>query len=161
VHTDGSIWFTDPDWLFEKRPDDMKELSGQFVFRFDIKKKTLTKVAEGFDKPNGIAFSPDEKHLFLADTGTPNLYRFPVRSDGSLGNREIIATFNERGLDGLAIDAAGQLWCSTKNGIRILSRDGKLIGLVQTPGKPTSIAFGNEGRICVTTRDACYVAQLQ
>ena len=84
VKSDGTLWFTDPDWLFSKRPNDKKELPGQFVFRFDPKTKTLTKAAEGFDKPNGIAFSPDEKHLFISDSGTPNVFRFPVNADGTL-----------------------------------------------------------------------------
>lgn len=161
LKSDGTLWITDPDWLFSKRPHDKKELPGQFVFRFDPKTKTLTKAAEGFDKPNGIAFSPDEKHLFISDSGTPNVFRFPVNADGTLGPREVFATFTEKGLDGLALSPQGQLWVCTKDGIRITALDGKALGLLKTPGKPTSIAFGPEGRLAVTTRDACYVTQLQ
>ena len=161
LKSDGTLWFTDPDWLFSKRPNDKKELPGQFVFRFDPKTKTLTKAAEGFDKPNGIAFSPDEKHLFISDSGTPNVFRFPVNADGTLGPREIFTTFTEKGLDGLALSPQGQLWVCTKDGIRITALDGKALGLLKTPGKPTSIAFGSEGRLAVTTRDACYVTKLQ
>jgi gluconolactonase len=161
VKSDGTLWFTDPDWLFQKRPEDKKELSGQFVFRFDPKTKTLTKVAEGFDKPNGIVFSPDEKHLFISDSGTPNVFRFPVNEDGTLAPREVFAPFTEKGLDGLAFDPAGRLWVCTKDGIRITALDGKALGLLKTLGKPTSIAFSPEGRLAVTTRDACYVTKLQ
>ena len=161
VKSDGTLWFTDPDWLFSKRPSDKKELTGQFVFRFDPKTKTLTKAAEGFDKPNGIAFSPDEKHLFISDSGTPSVFRFPFNTDGTLGPREVFATFTEKGLDGLALSPQGQLWVCTKDGIRITDMDGKALGLLKTLGKPTSIAFGPEGRLAVTTRDACYVTQLQ
>jgi acetyl esterase/lipase len=161
VKSDGTLWITDPDWLFDKRFLDKKELPGQFVFRFDPKTKTLTKAAEGFDKPNGIAFSPDEKHLFISDSGTPNVFRFPVNADGTLGPREVFATFTEKGLDGLALSPQGQLWVCTKDGIRITALDGKALGLLKTPGKPTSIAFGPEGRLAVTTREACYVTKLQ
>jgi gluconolactonase len=161
VRSDGTLWFTDPDWLFSKRPNDKKELPGQFVFRFDPKTKTLTKVAEGFDKPNGVAFSPDEKHLFISDSGTPNVFRFPVNADGTLGPSEVFATFTEKGLDGLALSPQGQLWVCTKDGIRITALDGKALGLLKTLGKPTSIAFDSEGRLAVTTRDACYVSKLQ
>ena len=161
VKSDGTLWITDPDWLFSKRPNDKKELPGQFVFRFDPKTKTLTKAAAGFDKPNGIAFSPDEKHLFISDSGTPNVFRFPVNADATLGPREVFATFNEKGLDGLALSPQGQLWVCTKDGIRITALDGKALGLLKTLGKPTSIAFGPEGRLAVTTRDACYVTKLQ
>jgi gluconolactonase len=160
VKTDGTLWITDPDWLFEKRPQDKKELPGQFVFRFDPKTKTLTKAAEGFDKPNGIAFSPDEKHLFLTDSGTEHVFRFPVKADGTLGEREVFANFAEKGLDGLAFDPAGHLWVCTRSGIRIVSQDGKVLGLLQTPSKPTSIAFGPEDRLCVTTRDGCFVTRI-
>jgi sugar lactone lactonase YvrE/acetyl esterase/lipase len=161
VKSDGTLWFTDPDWLFSQRPQEKKELPGQFVFRFDPKTKTLTKAAEGFDKPNGIAFSPDEKHLFISDSGTPNVFRFPVNADGTLGPREVFATFTEKGLDGLALSPQGQLWVCTKDGIRITALNGKALGLLKTPGKPTSIAFGPEGRLAVTTRDACYVTRLK
>lgn len=161
LKSDGTLWFTDPDWLFSKRSHDKKELPGQFVFRFDPKTKTLTKAAEGFDKPNGIAFSPDEKHLFISDSGTPSVFLFPVNADGTLGPREVFATFNEKGLDGLALSPQGQLWVCTKDGIRIIALDGKALGLLKTLGKPTSIAFGTEGRLAVTTRDACYVTKLQ
>ncbi len=161
VKSDGTLWITDPDWLFSKRPNDKKELPGQFVFRFDPKTKTLTKAAEGFDKPNGIAFSPDEKHLFISDSGTPIVFRFPVNTDGTLGPREVFASFTEKGLDGLALSPQGLLWVCTKDGIRITALDGNSLGLLKTPGKPTSIAFGPEGRLAVTTRDACYVTQLQ
>lgn len=161
LKSDGTLWITDPDWLFSNRPNDKKELPGQFVFRFDPKTKTLTKAAEGFDKPNGIAFSPDEKDLFISDSGTPNVFRFPVNADGTLGPREVFATFTEKGLDGLALSPQGQLWVCTKDGIRIVALDGKILGLMKTPDKPTSIAFGPEGRLAVTTGEACYVTKLQ
>ena len=161
LKSDGTLWITDPDWLFNKRPNDKKELPGQFVFRFDPKTKTLTKAAECFDKPNGIAFSPDEKHLFITDTGTKHVFRFPVNADGTLGPREVFATFTEKGLDGLALSPQSLLWVCTKDGIRITALDGKALGLLKTPGKPTSIAFGPEGRLAVTMKDACYVTKLQ
>lgn len=157
VKSDGSVWLTDPDFLFYQRPQEKKELPGQFVFRFDPKTKTLTKAAEGFAKPNGIVFSPDEKHLFITDSGTPNVLRFAVHSDGTLGSRETFATFAEKGLDGLAFDPLGRLWCCTRAGIRIIGRDGTVLGLIKTPGKPTSIAFGPEGHLAVTMSDGCFV----
>lgn len=158
VHSDGSIWFTDPDFLFKQRPEDLKELPGQSVFRFDPKASKLTQAATGFDKPNGIAFSPDEKHLFITDSGTEHVFRMSVNKDGTLGEREIFASFTEKGLDGLALSPQGQLWVCTKDGIRILNLKGDVLGLLRTPGKPTSIAFSADGGLAVTTRDACLVA---
>jgi gluconolactonase len=157
VKSDGTLWLTDPDFLFAKRPADKKDLPGQFVFRLDPENKTLTKAAEGFDKPNGIVFSPDEKHLFITDSGTSNIFRFAVHPDGTLGARETFATVPEKGLDGLAFDLQGRLWCCTRAGIRIIGGDGTVLGLIKTPGKPTSIAFGPEGRLAVTMSDGCFV----
>jgi sugar lactone lactonase YvrE len=78
-----------------------------------------------------------------------------------LGPREVFATFTEKGLDGLALSPQSLLWVCTKDGIRITALDGKALGLLKTPGKPTSIAFSPEGLLAVTTRDACYVTKLQ
>ena len=163
VKSDGTLWFTDPDFLFKQRPEDVKELDGQHVYRLDPKTAQLTAVIRDADLtlPNGIAFSPDEKHLFVSDSGSDKLYRWPVNADGTLGPRAVFATLTEKGLDGLAFDPAGRLWCCTRDGIRILSQDGTALGLLQTPGKPTSISFGTLGRLCVTTRDACFISQLQ
>ncbi|GEP42147.1 SMP-30/gluconolactonase/LRE family protein [Brevifollis gellanilyticus] len=161
VKSDGTLWLTDPDFLFKQRPEDVKELDGQFVFRFDPATKKLSKAADGFDKPNGIALSPDEKHLFITDSGTPNMFRLPVNADGALGPREVFATFLEKGLDGLAFDPQDRLWCCMRDGIRIISLDGKVLGFVNTLGKPTSISFGTAGKLAVTTKDACHITQCQ
>jgi gluconolactonase len=134
VKSDGTVWFTDPDWLFNQRPHEKKELAGQFVFRFDPAENRLNKAAEAFDKPNGIAFSPSETHLFITDSGTPHVFRLVVNEDGTLSHREVFASFAERGLDGLAFDPKGRLWCCTKDGIRILDASGKLLGLLQREG---------------------------
>ena len=163
VKSDGTLWFTDPDFLFVQRPQDVKELAGQSVYRLDPATKALTAVARDFDKPNGIAFSPDEAWLYVTDSGTPSLYRWPVLAGGRLGPREVFATFTEKGLDGLAFDSAGRLWCATKDGIRVLDQTGKILGLIKTPGKPTAFAFAPAPSkwVCVTTREACWIASLR
>jgi gluconolactonase len=159
VKSDGTVWFSDPDWLFTRRPQDTKELPGQYVFRFDPARKILTKAAEGFDKPNGIVFSPTEEHLFLTDSGTGHVYRFPVRADGTLGEREVFTATAGKGVDGLALSPQGHVWVCTREGIRIIALDGQVLGLLKTPGTPTSIAFDGTGRLAVTTREACFVTR--
>ncbi len=161
VKSDGSLWFTDPDFLFNQRTQDIKEMDGQFVYRLDPKTHQFAAVIKDLALPNGIAFSPDEKWLFVTDSGTENLYRWPVQADGSLGAREVFATFPEKGLDGLAFDPAGRLWCCTKDGIQVLDAEGGRLGLIKSPDKATSIAFGPLGRVCVTMRGACFIAQIQ
>jgi gluconolactonase len=152
VHPDGSVWFTDPDWLFNNsRPNDIKELDGQYVFRFDAKTNKLTKASKGWLKPNGIAFSTDGSQLYITDSETAHVYVTPVNADGTLGERKVFATFEERGLDGLLYDRAGRLWCCTQNGVRIIGPSGQPLGLLKTPGKPTSLSFGAKGQMGVTT----------
>jgi sugar lactone lactonase YvrE/mono/diheme cytochrome c family protein len=162
VHSDGSVWFTDPDWLFKQRSDDAKELDGQFVFCFDPSNGSIRKVADGLNKPNGIAFSPDEKWLFVTDSFANQLYRWPVQNSKALGKREVFATFPDVGNDGITFDTYGRLWCCTRAGIVILNGAGETVALVKTPNKPTSVAFAPapSRKVCVTTRDACYITEL-
>ncbi len=163
VHSDGGVWFTDPNFLFGVRPNEMQELDGQLVFRFDPKDRSLRKVVSGLRLPNGIVFSPDEKWLFVTDSASNNLYRWPIESKKALGKREVFATFSGMGNDGIAFDPYGRLWCCTKAGIVILSPSAKTLALIKTPNKPTSIAFAPAPlrMVCVTTRDACYITKLE
>ena len=158
---DCSLWFTDPDFLFSKRKDEKKEQPGQFVYRLDLKTKQLTAPIRDLNKPNGIAISPDGKFLYVSDSASPNLYRWPM-SGGLPEKRETFATFKEKGLDGLTFDPAGNLWCATNSGIRIIDATGKQIALLKTPNKPTSIAFSKDRKyLCVTTQTACYITTLK
>ncbi|HAZ32337.1 MAG TPA: hypothetical protein DCY63_00705, partial [Acidimicrobiaceae bacterium] len=162
VHSDGSVWFTDPNYLFRLRPEEQQELDGQFVFRFDPKDCSLRKVVTGLTLPNGIAFSPDGKWLFVTDSASNNLYRWPIGSDKAIGEREVFAVFATAGNDGIAFDPKGRLWCCTKGGVVILSPSAETLALIKMPNKPTSIAFAPapSRMVCVTTRDACYITEL-
>jgi sugar lactone lactonase YvrE len=163
VHSDGGVWFTDPNFLFGVRPNELQELDGQFVFRFDPKDRSLRKVVSGLRLPNGIAFSPDEKWLFVTDSASNNLCRWPIKSNKALAKREVFATFSGMGNDGIAFDPHGRLWCCTKAGIVILSPSAETLALIKTPNKSTSIAFAPapSRMVCVTTRDACYITELE
>ncbi len=160
VGPDGALWFTDPDFLFAKRKNEKKEQPGQFVFRLDLETKELTAPIRDLKKPNGIVFSHDGKFLYVSDSASPNLYRWPI---GNTGKRKTFAKFKEKGLDGLAFDREGNLWCATNSGIRIMDSAGKQLALLKTPNKPTSIAFSPAPHdlVCVTVRDACYIAKLK
>ncbi len=160
VRSDGTLWFTDPDFLFKVRTEEVKEQRGQYVYRFDPKTEELAAVVRELILPNGIAFSRDEKWLYVTDSATENVYRWPVGDDDKLGTRATFATFAEKGLDGVVCDAHDRVWVATMKGVRITSAEGKPLGLLKTPGKPTAIAFGPDGWLCVTTRDACYITHL-
>ncbi|MCM8530645.1 MAG: SMP-30/gluconolactonase/LRE family protein [Lentisphaeraceae bacterium] len=159
IRSDQTVWFTDPAFMFNKRKQDKRELKGQYVFRYDLKNKKLTAVIKDTKTPNGIAFSPDERTLFIGDKGT--IYQWTVSESGEVADKSV---FFEKvpGLDGLTFDPKGRLWACGKDSIFIISKAGKKIGEIKTPGKPTSIDFSKEANmVAITTRDAAYVVKLK
>lgn len=163
VKSDGTVWITDPDFLFAQRKDEVKELSEQNVYRVDPRTHAITAVARGFEKPNGLAFSQDEKFLFVTDSASFDILRFSVRPDGSLGPREVFATLKVKGLDGLTFDPDGRLWCAAMDGVHVFTLTGQDLGTIKLPYKPTSIAFATAPSrlVCITTREAAFVTTLR
>ena len=86
VRSDGTVWFTDPPYgIPEPKRQALMEYGGRYVFRFDPRDGSVTPVATDFDMPNGLCFSPDERFLYVADSGAPkHVRRFRVNADGSL-----------------------------------------------------------------------------
>jgi gluconolactonase len=158
VKSDGSIWFTDPSYGTPK--GEKKELEGRFVFRFDPGTKELTKVGADFDMPNGLCFSPDEKKLYIADSGKPHHIRvFSVSADGkSLAGGEVFCVIDQGVPDGIRCDEQGNLWSSSGDGVQIFSPDGKLIQRIAVPESPANLAFGGEDgkTLFMTARTSLY-----
>jgi gluconolactonase len=159
VKSDGTIWFTDPPFLFKKRTNEVKELDKDYVFRYNPKTKKLTAVIDELKFPNGIAFSPDEKYLFIGAAGT--LYRWDVSQSGELSNKQTLAT-KIKGLDGLTFGPQGRLWACSLKSIILFDTEGQKLGEIKTPNKPTSIAFSTEAKlVSITMRDSCYIVKLK
>lgn len=156
VKSDGTIWFTDPDYGLAGRP---KEQPGNYVYRFDPKTKTITALVKDFDKPNGLCFSPDEKKLYIADSGQPKHIRvFDVTANGTLENGRVFCKIDKGGPDGIRCDTDGRIWSSAGDGVQIFAPDGKLIGKILVQEAPANLCFGGEDgkTLFITARTSLY-----
>jgi gluconolactonase len=165
VKSDGSIWFTDPTYGIDSDYEGERaesEIGASYVYRIDPKTGAIRVVADDFVKPNGLAFSPDEKKLYIADTGRTHgkdlpahIRVFDVREDGNLGKSKVFADSTAGLFDGFRIDQTGRLWSSSAEGVHCLDPDGTLIGKVRVPEVVSNVCFGGHKRhqlfICGTT----------
>lgn len=160
VRADGSIWFTDPPYGIESDYEGHKsepEIGGNHVYRVDPDNGGIRIVADDFDRPNGIAFSVDERRLFVTDTGArPRILRvFDVSDDGHLSGGDVFAIETAGGFDGFRFDTEGRIWMSGGDGIHCLDPDGTLIGKVLIPELTANVEFGGAKRnrlfACATT----------
>jgi len=158
VRSDGSIWFTDP--TYGTPSGEAKEIDGRYVYRVDPETKRVTKVADGFDQPNGLAFSPDEKRLYVADSGKPHHLRaFDVKDDGTLGGGGDALCVIDTGIpDGIRCDEHGNIWSSAGDGVHVFTPDGKLIGKIKVPEGPANLCFGGDDgkKLFITARTSLY-----
>lgn len=160
VKSDGTVWFTDPDYGLG---GNKKEMEGNFVFRFDPKTKQLTAVVKDCDKPNGIAFSPDEKKLYIADSGKPHHIRvFDVQKDGSLATGKVFCVIDHGVPDGIRCDNKGRVWSSAGDGVHIFAPDGSLIGKILVPETPANLCFGGKDvkTLFITARSSLYALEI-
>jgi len=140
VKSDGTIWFTDPPYGVKR---ELVEQSEKRVYRLDPGAKEPAAVAADFDMPNGLCFSPDEKLLYIADSGKPHhVRRFRVKADNTLEGGEVFTVITPGGPDGMRMDRDGRLWSTAGDGVHVFSPDGKLIGRIKTPKTAANCAFG-------------------
>jgi gluconolactonase len=167
VSSDGAIWFTDPSYghLQGFRP---KPAQGDHVYRFDG--GDLTVVDPSFDKPNGLAFSPNELTLYVGDSGAnheigtfdrgrPHHIRaFDVVDRARLARSRIFATITPGFPDGIKVDSRGRVYSSSFAGVQIFSPEGELLDEIALPGA-VNFAFGNSS-LYITTDTAIWAARL-
>jgi gluconolactonase len=174
VKSDGTVWFTDPPYgilsAYEGRRSE-SELGACYVFRLDPADGSLAIVADDFVKPNGIAFSPDEKTLYIADTGASHdphgphhIRAFSVEGGARLGKSRVFAEINPGLADGFRLDTDGNLWTSAGDGIHCFSPSGELLGKIKVPEVVSNLTFGGKKRnrlfiTATTSLYAIYVAQ--
>ncbi len=161
--SDGTLYFTDPYFGlpgFAQDPARETPWSGIYCW----KDGELTLLDRSLDGPNGLAFSPDEKHLYVGnwDITKKWIVRYPVKSDGSLGKRELFFDLTnapgEEALDGLKVDREGNVYASGPGGLWIISAKGKLLGRLSAPELPANFAWGDvDGRsLYLTARSGLY-----
>ena len=165
VKSDGSIWFTDPAYGIDSDYEGHKaesEIGACHVYCIDPQTGDVRSVADDFVRPNGIAFSPDERRLYVADTGAthvkdgPRHIRvFDVDDQGGLSDGSIFATCTQGLFDGFRLDEAGRIWTSAGDGVHCYESDGTLIGKILVPEAVANVVFGGLKRnrlyICATT----------
>ncbi|HET6870579.1 MAG TPA: SMP-30/gluconolactonase/LRE family protein [Solirubrobacteraceae bacterium] len=172
VAGDGAIWFTDPSYghLQGFRPAPMV---GDYVYRHDPASGETTVVADGFDKPNGIAFSPDERILYVTDSGAnqePGSYHvtrphhikaFDVTDGRMLTGERLFAVVTPGFPDGLKVDSDGRVYASSFSGVQVFDPGGELLGEIQVPGA-VNFCFGGAERdlLLITTDSAVWAAAL-
>jgi gluconolactonase len=156
----GDLYFTDPpyglpgDVLDPKNP--AKELDFQGVYRLSPKGE-LTLLTKEMSRPNGIALSPDERTLYVANSDPDRavVVAFPINADGTLGKGKVIHDVTaevkanpEKGLpDGMKVDAKGNIFATAVNGVHVLSPDGKFLGRIVTNDKTANVAWGDDGTV--------------
>lgn len=160
-HSDGSLYFTDPPYGLEQRMDDpLKELDFQGVYRVSPDGE-LTVVVLDLPRPNGIALSPDEKTLYVAQSHQPaKIWKaYDVKSDGSLANGRVLfdsttlGTTRKGNPDGMKIDQRGNLIASGPGGVLILTPEGKHLGTIRVGELISNCAFGDDGSTLYMTCD--------
>jgi gluconolactonase len=148
--SDGSLYFTDPHFGIKERkqkglPDPTWDLPYLGVYL--LKDGKLQLLTNEVASPNGIAFSPDEKVLYVADDSRKKIMRFDVKSDDTIANGQVLidtSTSEIPGVpDSMKVDTKGNVWCSGPGGIWIVSPAGKHLGTIAFPETSTNLAFGD------------------
>ena len=152
VKSDGTIWFSDPLYGISTDYEGGRQVSEQKprLYRLDPDRGALRAVADDFDGPNGLAFSPDERRLYVAETGDQTggappkqfIRVFDVSPDGSLRGGNIFHKIEPGYADGFRVDEDGNLWSSAADGVHCVSPDGELLGVVRVPRTVSNVAFG-------------------
>lgn len=165
VKSDSTIWFSDPSYGIDSDYEGVRaerEQDGCHVYRADPASGQIVRVADDFVRPNGLAFSPDERRLYIADSGATHqadgprhIRAFDVDEAGRLTGGDVLATCATGLFDGFRVDDAGRIWTSAGPEVHCIEPDGRLIGKIRIGEPVANLVFGGPKRnrlfICATT----------
>lgn len=164
-HRDGALYFTDPPYgLPQQDEDPAKELPVNGVYRLANGKLQL--IIDDLHRPNGLAFSPDYKTLYVANSEKPRRWmRYDVATDGTVSNGRVFADVDaspEPGVpDGMKIDVEGNVYATGPGGTFVFTGDGKHLGIIRTPESPANCAWGDDGKsLYITATTGLYRVRL-
>ena len=173
VKSDGTIWFTDPPYGLiqpnEGYGGEVAELEGCHVYRFDPSSLEVRAVVTDMVKPNGLAFSPDERTLYVSDTGRSHdeagphhIRAFDVVDGHTCANGRVFAVIEPGLPDGFRLDRDGLVFTSAGDGVHVLSPDGELLGKVLVPETVANLTFGGpeRNRLFITASSSLYAITL-
>ncbi|MDN4986031.1 SMP-30/gluconolactonase/LRE family protein [Bradyrhizobium arachidis] len=169
VKSDGTIWFSDPTYGIDSEYEGHagpSEIGASNVYRFDPASGALSAVVTDMVKPNGLTFSPDERLLYVAETGATHVPGLPaviraydVAPSGlGVGEGRIFATSPAGFYDGFRVDRSGNIWTSTADAVAVYAPDGALIGRIPVPEIVSNLTFGGpkRNRLYITAQTSLY-----
>jgi gluconolactonase len=162
VRSDGRIFFTDPPYGIneERRAMGLETIPQDLPFQgvFTIAPQgSIALLIDDFDRPNGLALSPDERTLYVADTNRRHVRAFDVDREGALSGGRVFAEMREDGRpDGMKVDRDGRLYVSAKT-VQVFAADGQPLGVIDCPQSPANCAWGGDGSdFYITARTGVY-----
>lgn len=163
--SDGTLYFTDP--AYGVKPED-RSLHFQGVYAIAASGQSQARLLiDDFEKPNGLAFSPDERTLYVCDTGRYHLRAFDVEPGGGVrvGSSRVVARMDPGqpgGPDGMKVDRDGRLYVAVALGVWVFEPDGRLLGIIALPRRPSNLAWcgADARRLAITAIDTVYEVEL-
>lgn len=172
VRSDGSVWFTDPTYGILSDYEGYKaepEQPTRNVYRLDAQSGEIQAMITDFGQPNGLAFSPDERRLYVADSASshdvdaPRHIRvFDVVDERRVTNGRVFCEIDNGLPDGFRVDALGNVWTSAADGVHCFSPEGELLGKIKVPQVVANLAFGGKrrNRMFITATKSLYAVYL-
>jgi gluconolactonase len=164
VASDGAIWFSDPTYGIDSDYEGRRaasEIGQSRLYRVDPSDGSVHVVGDDFVQPNGLAFSPDGRRLYVSDTGRTHVEGGPAHirlfdvNDNRLSGGDVFADSRAGLFDGFRLDELGNLWAGAGDGVHCYAPDGTLIGVIRVPDPVANVSFGGPARnrlfVCATT----------